>query len=53
VAISILGVKLPPKVIVNFVVFADPAQGGSNLAWSLATGQTPDSKATLIEEPTN
>lgn len=53
VAISILGVKLPPKVIVNFVVFADPAQGGSNLAWSLATGQTPSSKAALIEEPTN
>lgn len=50
VAISILGIKLPPKVIVDFVIFADPSQGaGSNLAWNLAAGQ-PQNNAALLKE---
>lgn len=50
VAISILGIKLPPKVIIDFVVFADPSQGsGSNLAWNLAAGQPQDNVALLKE----
>lgn len=40
VAISILGIKLPPKVITDFIVFADPVKGfGSNMAWNVAATQ--------------
>ncbi len=41
VQLSFLGKAFPPGVIVNFVLFADPAQPAtSNLAWYLAAGQT-------------
>ena len=40
VALSILGIQLPPKVITDFVLFSDPnAPGSSNIAWSLAATQ--------------
>jgi len=41
VALSVLGITLPPKVITDFILFADAADpGGSNLGWSLAAMQT-------------
>lgn len=35
VALSLLGLKLPPRVITDFILFAGP-QGASSLGWSLA-----------------
>jgi hypothetical protein len=40
VAISVLGIRLPPQVITSFILFAGPADPtGSNLGWSLAATQ--------------
>ncbi len=37
IAISVLGMKFPPRVIVDFILFAGPNTGGTgNLGWSLA-----------------
>ncbi|HEX5526854.1 MAG TPA: hypothetical protein VFX44_06600 [Solirubrobacterales bacterium] len=51
IAISVLGMKFPPRVIVDFILFAGPGTGGTgNLGWSLAAAE-PASKAqaTLTE----
>jgi hypothetical protein len=41
VALSVLGIKLPPKVVSNLVLFSDPAQpASSNLAFCLAVSET-------------
>lgn len=40
VALSVMGIKLPPKVVSDLIMFSDPAQpGGSNLAGCLAVMQ--------------
>jgi len=40
VALSVLGITLPPKVLTDFIVFADArAPGSGNLGWSLAATQ--------------
>jgi hypothetical protein len=40
VGISILGIKFPPKVISDFVVFGDPSEGtNGNVGWSVAATQ--------------
>jgi hypothetical protein len=40
VALSVLGITLPPKVITDFILFADASNpAGSNLGWSLAATQ--------------
>ncbi|WP_100448814.1 hypothetical protein [Glycomyces xiaoerkulensis] len=41
VALSVLGLRLPPKVITDFVLFAgeDPATGRRAIAWNLAATQ--------------
>jgi hypothetical protein len=41
VALSALGVTLPPKVITDFILFAAPGNpGAGNIGWSLAATQT-------------
>jgi hypothetical protein len=51
IAISVLGMKFPPRVIVDFILFAGPHTGGTgNLGWSLAAAEpAPAAKATLTE----
>lgn len=40
VALSILGIRLPPKVVSDFILFSDPASpGDSDIAWNLAATQ--------------
>jgi hypothetical protein len=45
VALSVFGITLPPKVVTDFILFADPRpddparRGNSNIAWSLAATQ--------------
>jgi hypothetical protein len=40
VALSVLGIHFPPQVIVDFVLFADPASPGTgSMGWSLAASQ--------------
>lgn len=40
VALSVLGIKLPPKVIIDFILFSGANQTGpGNLAWNLAATQ--------------
>lgn len=40
VALSILGIQLPPKVVSDFILFSDPASpGDSDIAWNLAATQ--------------
>ncbi|HEX8392434.1 MAG TPA: hypothetical protein VF665_08775 [Longimicrobium sp.] len=40
VALSVLGIHFPPKVIVDFILFADPANPGTgSMGWSLAATQ--------------
>lgn len=42
VALSVFGITLPPKVLADFILFADANDpGGGNLGWSLAATQTP------------
>lgn len=37
ISVSLLGLKFPPRVIVDFILFAGPeTSGGGNLGWSLA-----------------
>tara|TARA_R110000868_G_scaffold119310_6_gene316003 strand:+ start:11297 stop:15019 length:3723 start_codon:yes stop_codon:yes gene_type:complete len=61
VAISILGIKMPPKVITDFIVFGDPLDGANgNMGWSIAATQAEsgnvlrkDLVIDLIDEPLN
>jgi hypothetical protein len=40
VALSVLGIQFPPKVIVDFVLFSDPKNPGTgSMGWSLAATQ--------------
>jgi len=45
VALSVFGITLPPKVVTDFILFADPRpdepsrRGNSDIAWSLAATQ--------------
>ncbi|HEU5063747.1 MAG TPA: hypothetical protein VFT79_11435 [Solirubrobacterales bacterium] len=46
IAISVLGMKFPPRVIVDFILFAGPeTKGSGNLGWSLAAAE-PSTKET-------
>ncbi|MFA8329546.1 hypothetical protein ACEPT7_31900 [Burkholderia ubonensis] len=41
VALSVFGITLPPKVLTDFILFADASNpAGGNLGWSLAATQT-------------
>ena len=41
VALSVFGITLPPRVLTDFILFADAKNpGGGNLGWSLAATQT-------------
>lgn len=51
IAISVLGMKFPPRVIVDFILFAGPGTGGTgNLGWSLAAVEPKSDQAMLPEE---
>jgi hypothetical protein len=51
IAISVLGMKFPPRVIIDFILFAGPnTEGTGNLGWSLAAVEPKSEQATLTEE---
>ncbi|MDQ3725700.1 MAG: hypothetical protein M3335_07415, partial [Actinomycetota bacterium] len=51
IAVSVLGMKFPPRVIVDFILFAGPeSDGGGNLGWSLAAVEPKSSEQAALTE---
>ena len=51
VALSLMGLKFPPQVITDFILFAGPATSGSSgIGWNLAATQVADKKALTAGE---
>jgi hypothetical protein len=46
-----MGLKVPPQVITDFILFAGPATSGSSgIGWNLAATQVADKKALTAGE---